>query len=55
MPFSHSARPSVLTGDLYDRLAPPVEWRFSQRDVRRLYAREGLKRVEGGQYRGWVS
>lgn len=55
LPFSHSVRPAVLVADLYDRFAPPVEWRFSQGQVRQLYQRAGLERVESRQYRGWLS
>lgn len=55
LPFSHSVRPGVLVADLYDRFAPPVEWRFSEKEVRQLYERAGLERVETRQYRGWIS
>ena len=41
--------------DLYDRFAPPVEWRFSEREVMELYTRAGFERVEGRPYRGWVT
>jgi SAM-dependent methyltransferase len=55
MPFSHTLRPRVLVADLYDRFAPPVESRFSERQVQELYARAGFEGVETRQYRGWVS
>lgn len=55
LPFAHTMRPSVLAADLFDRFAPPVEWRFSERQVRQLYARAGLERVEIRRHRGWVS
>jgi SAM-dependent methyltransferase/tetratricopeptide (TPR) repeat protein len=54
-PFSHTLRWPVLAADLFDRFAPPVEWRFSDREVRQLYDRAGFERVETRPYRGWVS
>lgn len=54
-PFSHTLRGPVLAADLFDRFAPPVEWRFSEGSVRRLYERAGFERVETRAYRGWVS
>jgi SAM-dependent methyltransferase len=54
-PFSHTLRWPVLAADLFDRFAPPVEWRFSDREVRQLYESAGFERVETRAYRGWVS
>jgi SAM-dependent methyltransferase/uncharacterized protein YbaR (Trm112 family) len=55
LPFSHTIRWPVLAADLYDRFAPPVEHRLSEKQVRELYARCGLERVEVRRYHGWVS
>jgi SAM-dependent methyltransferase len=54
-PFSHTLRWPVLAADLFDRFAPPVEWRFSDGEVRQLYECAGFERVETRAYRGWVS
>jgi SAM-dependent methyltransferase len=54
-PFSHTLRWPVLAADLFDRFAPPVEWRFSEREVRHLYDRAGFERIETRPYRGWLS
>ena len=54
-PFSHTLRWPVLAADLFDRFAPPVEWRFSEGGVRRLYEHSGFERIETRSYRGWVS
>lgn len=55
LPFGHTARWPVLAADLYDRFAPPVEYRFTEQQVRDLYAQCGLERVEVRRYKGWVS
>lgn len=55
IPFRHTLRWPVLASDLFDRFAPPLEWRFSQKGVRRLYEQAGLERVEVRRHRGWVS
>ncbi|MBI3635152.1 MAG: methyltransferase domain-containing protein [Candidatus Rokubacteria bacterium] len=55
IPFRHTLRCSVLASDLFDRFAPPVEFRYSREGVRALYRQAGLERVESRRYRGWVS
>lgn len=55
LPFRHTRRWPVLASDLFDRFAPPVEWRYSRAGVRRVYEDAGFERVESRQYRGWVS
>ena len=55
LPFRHTLRWSVLASDLFDRFAPPMEWRYDPAAIRRLYEDAGLQDVELRQYRGWVS
>lgn len=55
LPFRHTLRWPVVASDLFDRFAPPLEWRFSRTDVMWLYERAGLTHVEIRHYRGWVS
>lgn len=55
IPFRHTLRWTVLVSDLFDRFSPPVERRFTEDEVRRLYAAAGLRDVEVCRYRGWVS
>ena len=55
MPFSHTVKWRALAADLFDRFAPAVEFRYSERDVRELYERAGFERIETRPYRGWVS
>lgn len=55
IPFRHTLRGSVLASDLFDRFAPPVEWRYSRDGVSALYRAVGLDGVETRRYRGWVS
>lgn len=55
LPFRHTLRWSVLSTDLFDRFAPPFEWRFSRAGVLQLYEGAGLQDVEVCNYRGWVS
>lgn len=55
IPFRHTLRWPVLASDLFDRFAPPLEWRFSREGVLRLYAAAGLGRVGVRRHRGWVS
>lgn len=55
IPFRHTLKWATLRSDLFDRLAPPVEHRFSERQVRQLYKNTGLERVEVRHHRGWVS
>ena len=55
IPFRHTLRWNVLASDLFDRFAPPVEWRYSKDGVQALYRTVGLDEVETHRYRGWVS
>lgn len=55
IPFRHTLRWNVLASDLFDRFAPPVEWRYSRDGVIALYQAAGLDDVETRRFRGWVS
>lgn len=55
LPFRHTLRWSVLASDLFDRFAPPVEWRYGLDEIGRLYRESGFAGVETQRYRGWVS
>jgi hypothetical protein len=55
IPFRHTLRWNVLASDLFDRFAPPVEWRLSRDGVARLYDEAGFSKTETRRYRGWVS
>jgi len=55
IPFRHTLRWPVLAADLFDRFAPPIEWRFSHEGVLQLFKQAGLERVEVCRHRGWVS
>ena len=55
LPFRHTLRWPVIAADLFDRFAPPMEWRYSRDGVAELYRQAGLERVEIRRHRGWVS
>jgi len=55
IPFRHTVRWTVLSSDLFDRFSPPVERRYTAKEVRQLYASAGLVDIESHRYRGWVS
>ncbi len=55
IPYRHTANPSTLVADLYDRFAPPVEKRFSRAQVRAWFEDEGLGEVKIINHRGWVA
>lgn len=55
IPYRHTANPTTLVADLYDRFAPPIEKRFSQGQVLAWFQAEGLKDVEVINCRGWIA
>ncbi|MBI3628004.1 MAG: methyltransferase domain-containing protein [Candidatus Rokubacteria bacterium] len=55
LPFRHTLRWSVLASDLFDRFAPPMEWRYSRQTVVETYHGAGFERIETRQYRGWAN
>src|SRR5581483_4994994 len=55
IPFRHTRRWAALASDLFDRFAPPMEFRYSAAGVRALYEAAGLTTVETRRHRGWVS
>ncbi|MDD3905578.1 MAG: class I SAM-dependent methyltransferase [Candidatus Omnitrophica bacterium] len=57
MPFNFGAGPFSLRGDIYDRFAAPIEYRFSRQGVRDMFAKCGFKDIEITRLRdtaGWV-
>jgi len=53
-PHRHNTGPWDLSGDLYDRFAPPIEYRYSKASAEALAAGAGLEVVRCAQDRGWV-
>mgnify|MGYP001576879505 FL=1 len=45
IPFRHAAGPFALPGDLFDRFATPIEWRYSRDHALDLMHRAGLEEV----------
>ena len=54
IPYHHARRPLRLAPDLYDRLATPIERRYSRPAVERWLAGMGLTGVQVHPLRGWV-
>ena len=52
IPFRHTRRWNVLASDLFDRFAPPMEWRYSREAIVHLYHAAGLEGVATNRYRG---
>jgi SAM-dependent methyltransferase len=55
IPFRHTLRWNVLASDLFDRFAPPMEFRYDVARIRELYRAAGIEDVQSRRYRGWVS
>jgi SAM-dependent methyltransferase len=53
-PYRHNAGPWDLSGDLYDRFAPPIEHRYSRDTAVALAAQAGLEILRVVQDRGWI-
>lgn len=54
IPFRHAAGPLALVGDLFDRFATPIEWRYSRDQAVDLLGQSGLERVRVAKERGWM-
>lgn len=54
IPYHHGGHPFRLAPDLYDRLATPIERRYSRSAVMRWLAGHGLEDVRVHPLRGWV-
>ena len=53
-PYRHCATPASVAPDLYDRLAAPLEYRYSRESAARLLATAGLTIRAIAQERGWM-
>lgn len=54
LPFRHAVNVRGLIGDVYDRFVP-VMFRYSEPEVRALYAAAGVGHVETRPMRGWLA
>lgn len=54
VPYHHARHPLRLAPDLYDRLATPIERRYSRPAVEQWLTRVGLTGVHVHPLRGWV-
>lgn len=58
MPFNFGRHPFSLTGDLYDRLSAPIEYRFSRQQVDDLLSGSGfsgIKIIKSRNKAGWIA
>ncbi len=58
MPFNFGTHLFSLTGDLYDRLGAPVEYRFNRQQVQELFAESGFSKVSITKMKetaGWLA
>jgi SAM-dependent methyltransferase len=53
-PYRHGVNPWSLGGDLYDRLAAPIEKRYSSEGAAALARAAGLRVLRVAQQRGWM-
>lgn len=54
LPYRHCATPAAIVPDLYDRLAAPLEYRYSRASASALLATAGLTVRAIAQNRGWM-
>lgn len=55
IPFRHTMRLDCIVSDLYDRFSPPVEHRYSKKEVSDWFVRANFGDVHIKNYRGWVA
>jgi SAM-dependent methyltransferase len=58
MPFNFGTHPFSLTGDLFDRLSAPIEYRFSRRQVSDLLSDSGfsgIRIIKSKNKAGWIA
>lgn len=55
IPFRHTTRIDCITADLYDRFSPPIERRYSRKQVADWFDRADFADVHIVNYRGWVA
>jgi len=54
IPYHHGTGPFGLGGDLYDRFAAPIEYRYSRAEVAGWFLAAALTQVSVRPMRGWV-
>jgi SAM-dependent methyltransferase len=54
LPYHHCPTAASVAPDLYDRLAAPLEYRYSRESATRLLASAGLTVRAVAQHRGWM-
>jgi SAM-dependent methyltransferase len=54
IPFRHARHPFGLSGDLYDRLGAPIEFRYTRAGAAALLEDAGLHVTTVGNDRGWM-
>lgn len=55
IPFRHTVRLDCIVSDLYDRFSPPIENRYSRKEVENWFLRLGFEDVNIINHRGWVA
>ncbi len=58
MPFNFGTHLFSLTGDLYDRLGAPIEYRFSRQGVNKLFSESGFSNISITRLKesaGWIA
>lgn len=55
IPYRHSLRFDIIASDIYDRFAPPIENRYSRREIEEWFNNAGFSDVNIINYRGWVA
>lgn len=55
IPFRHATSVRGLVGDLYDRFAALIEYRYRADTVRRWFQMSGLEDIEVIPHRGWLA
>lgn len=55
IPFRHTMRLDCIVADLYDRFSPPIENRYSRKDMEEWFRRENFEDVHVINHRGWVA
>jgi len=55
IPYRHTCNLGTIASDLYDRFSPPIEHRYSRKQVEDWFKEEKLEDINVFNYRGWVA